>query len=824
MASKLGRSQSQKTFQSFTGGLLTRPDSEVIEQAMKNGKLYAIETANIELYKTGALKNSTGWTANSNRPDASSEWMTQAVSNGFGSVSTATNNYVTYYFRITPGSTRKSHVLSVLNILYMPSSDVTAYIYSDSAGVPNTLLTTSNSLIVRLETGNAGSLSFTQRFIFNAPVTLTSGTPYWIAIKLTRTQNDGLYVSGTIQNQYSVDTSLTTAANVKIDPGTGVLANAGASGFPYYVLESATVAIQGFWDIRSEASGTIGQDIVALQGGALYPMTTPSAPTTSGWDAALTSGLGSGQDALGDHAVLNNVHYFTDYSNNIGRAWNASASYTIQQGWRATLTIGQTATGAGGPWSAAGVVKVMGLTLLTSGGYRTTELKSITLTGNQYRIDLSAITNGATGATDFGFDVTTLNTTWFCTLPNGAVYYKIPVAYISGAGGTNPPTNATNFAILPMTDAQLIAGGTIDFNIQIPQAAFTLQVNTPKFKFMEVFANCVVGAGDPDNPSRVWISWQGGPGIWSSYQGVYGLYIDVDPENGQIITGLKVSDGRLYIGKNASLYFIDYTGDNNAPFSNPRKVHGQEGVQSHWTMQIIPQGLWFVSSGGPAICYGTYSNLDPAFQGLLNLFDAGDPSRFNVTTMAFSTSANYEDRNQIWTTIASSSTATLRDKFLVYDYEMGQYWICEDQPSNIVTMIGDANGNLRLFSASYYGKITRKNIESDTSPYLNDGGVSFFLFEVPNLSFGDLAGWKEGGYLEVGGKGSAFYIDFYREDSDTIYCTSVISPTVTTGYSLYVQIPFSFKSMRIRLRTVAAAGSVQIDWLRFEFTDQGVRR
>lgn len=830
MAGKLGRSKNQRTSINMAGGLATRPTNEMVE-AMSDGKVFLTDCGNIELYKSGAMSRSTGFTPNANRPDASSVWMTQASQGASPSISTSVNDYVSVYFKITPGSTRKAHVLAFVGTVTPTAEQLVAYIYSNSGGLPSSVLATSEAIVVRQETDAISTQIINGKFIFNAPPTLTSGTDYWIRINLTRASNNGVAVTGDLTLVYLSNPALTTPTDVLTDPGNATRSNAGANGFPYYTLESATPAIQGLYNVLSESSGTIGQDIVAFQNGGLYPMTTPSAPTTSGWDAVLTgaSALGAGQDVLGDYKTLNNLHFFSDYSTNIQRVWDAAASYAMVQGFRPTFSLAQSAS-AGGPWSAAGLVKLMGIVTLSSGGYRATAIGSITLSGTTNKIDITSITNSIGAATDLGFDAGLLNMAWYATLPNGAVYYKVPNASISGGANTNPNTNATNFSILPTTDAVLIAGGSLDLNLGIPQAAFTLQVATPKFKFMGVFASCLVGAGDPDNPSRVWFSWQGGPQIYSTYGKVYGNYIDVSPEDGQIITSIHVADGRLYVGKNNSLYFIDYTANANDPFSNPRKIHGQEGVQSHWTMNVVPKGLWYLSPRGPALCYGTYSEIDPAADKILNLFDAGDADRFNVTTMAFSTAVNYVERQQIWMTFASSSSATLRDKLLVYDYGVGQYWIVENQPSNIVSLISDSNGNNRLFVGAYYGKIARKAIESEANAFLSDGSYNPASFTLPDLSLSNPADWKEGGYLSMAGAynaiGAKIYIDFYKNGGTNIVCTSVINTSnVNFPTGVDVQIPFLFKSLQLRMRTLYSPEvGFQIDWMRFEYTDTGVRR
>jgi len=345
MAGKLGRSTNKKTMKFLGGGLMTRPSNQVIDD-LSDGKMYATDLANVEYYTTGAVKKSTGWFENPNRPDGSSTWLTQAVFSG--TLTTAiTDQYVDIAWKVTPGSTKAALTLyvSIGSMQYLDT--LTAYIYADAAGTPASAIAASNTVVVRQETdASVSSVNYVQRFTFNDPETLTSGTPYWIVLRVVHETRDGVNVENDGTISYKGDTSLTTAANVKKNVSGAGWTNIGASGYPYYVLEASTPAVQGLWDVRSESGGTIGQDIVIFENGGLYPMTTPSTPTLSGWDAALTgaTALGTGQNTLGDYKTLNNLHFFSDYSTNIQRVWNGAATYTMQQGYRPTFSLAHSAS------------------------------------------------------------------------------------------------------------------------------------------------------------------------------------------------------------------------------------------------------------------------------------------------------------------------------------------------------------------------------------------------------------------------------------------------------------------------------------------------
>jgi hypothetical protein len=107
-------------------------------------------------------------------------------------------------------------------------------------------------------------------------------------------------------------------------------------------------------------------------------------------------------------------------------------------------------------------------------------------------------------------------------------------------------------------------------------------------------------------------------------------------------------------------------------------------------------------------------------------------------------------------------------------------------------------------------------------------------FSAPEMNFNMPADWKEGGYLEISGNvvrtvspgNIPLYIDFYKNGSPNISCTSVIATSsLEFGTGMSIQIPFLFKTLKIRLRSFAdIAAGCEIQWIRFEFTDTGVRR
>ena len=78
------------------------------------------------------------------------------------------------------------------------------------------------------------------------------------------------------------------------------------------------------------------------------------------------------------------------------------------------------------------------------------------------------------------------------------------------------------------------------------------------------------------------------------------LYYDLDTNDGDVITGLAAWNTSLYIFKRHSVYYAEYTGLADAPFSI-RRPQGALGALSGWTVRALDWGVVFRLSG-PRLC------------------------------------------------------------------------------------------------------------------------------------------------------------------------------------------------------------------------------
>lgn len=805
-----GRGEGRKRYDWLGGGVTTYPSSHQVELLSK-GKMYLIDGQNADFNMPGASTKRQGFSVVGSALE-STTWSSSATGSATVQINAQNSNQMVFCQSIVAGSTDSIASVAVFLVATFGLTSKTQWknirfvIRADSAGSPGSLVAA--TAITEESIDAYENLTF---FTFPVPPTLTSGTTYWFCFEITT----GATASGS--NLQIIGSNASGTAKYGATGYTGL--TSATFTFKHYIF-SASKAVQGLYDYKIYDSSVVTQFPIGVANGNVKYY------NGSAWSSAIKSGLASTKNDLFDFETIKNMLIFCDNATNSNQVWDGAASSTSPHGYRGTFSIGQSAS-AGGPWSAAGVVKVMLVTQLVSGGYRASAVGTITLSLNTNKIDLSSIAVDAVAA-QFGFDIGTTATTVYCTLPNGSIYYKVPAASLSTAG--NPiANNQTSNSILPMTDATLIAGGAIESNLTLPTGYFTSQVNTPKSKYLKVFQDFLVMAGDPDNLSSIWISEQYAPQIWSTYGASYGVRIDISTDDGEVITGLAVADGALFVGKQHNLFRIDYTGDFNNPF-RVRKVHGQIGVLSHWTMQVIPDGLFFLSERGPSICYGSYTQILPQTSLIQNKFDNLSDDRFELSAMRYSTACNDTSRNQIMMT-TSSANSTIRDGVLVYNYSDKSFMFWRGMYANYMTNIVDTNNFPVVWTGNYSAQIF-----SRSSGYYDNYFVSLGIVEpvtyraqTPNLDLGEPTYYKEGVFLEISGLLSAsdnpVLVDVFLDKSSTAR-TTLVYDTTKSSFQIgqRIAIPGKFKTVSLRFRNSGYSNlACELYWIDFTYSIEGLR-
>jgi hypothetical protein len=385
----------------------------------------------------------------------------------------------------------------------------------------------------------------------------------------------------------------------------------------------------------------------------------------------------------------------------------------------------------------------------------------------------------------------------------------------------NPMTNATtsfNINSIPAT-----TNNTPLIDTGFPQGFYTSQVDAPRAKYLTTFQGMVVSAGDPNLPNRVWFTAQGTSQVYSTYGGVLGAGLDipVNLNDGQIIRGIHVWQGALYVFKNNSIYRISYTGNLGISPFFVDKLQGEIGCLSHWTIKETNIGLVFLSVQGPAVVYGSQVAMIPASSTILNMFQTTDANSFNTGAMIYSTGLLYSAKKQIWWGVSSNS-ATVRDKVLIYDYEKQIFWTDDGISANYFAIVGDTNGFPQPWSGDYSAQIFRHDNGLD-----DNGSAINWYYSTPWMSFDDPFGVKNTGYLYISGANQTsgnLYVDEYLDFSTSVANTYTFD---MTNAQFQIGIPQRLASQshyaRYVLRNSDLDVPVQITAMRFNVQHLGTQ-
>lgn len=793
-------------FGNLNGGLNTRT-TPLLTEANASKRMQSVGLKNVDFFPTGAIAKRRGFTIQgdqiSSAPVVNQTSTAVSVTMGLSAgVNAICSSFV-------PGTT--ANILSArfkigANALGM--TDITTMkvtIRADNAGNPGSVVTNGTSFSIVPATTFVSGIRKIVNFFFAAPPQVTGASTYWVCLEALATAGgSGLLFS---------------AANTTINSKNTVnnYASFAAIQDPYLVAMLSTPAMQGIYDFRFTSSNT--QRVMASIGGNLYYHARNATPLTGAW-TSLVAGLGSGQDNIWSFTTLKDYLYSSDYGNNPQRVWDGSAAYTIKQGYQAAFTLTRN-TGAG--TVAGGWYRVMAVTTLSSGGYRAS-FKTIDMTtGGTQQIAVSAVSMDGTGATDFGFDIGSTATIWFMTtaqttqaLAESATLYRIPTSKLSTAA--NPmPNNTTSFNItddVAGTESDLLATYVKE------QGYFTSQVATPSCKFLAVFQNMVAMAGDSNYPNRIWFSELSAGNILSTRGGIEGNFLDLqDPSEiaGDTLNGLKVWNGNLYAFKRHSIWIIEYTGVATAPFQ-ARRLTGNVGALSHWSIKETDKGLVFLSERGPAICYGTFAAIIPTAKAILNKFDPNDAARYNLTAMQYTTAGINSTKSQIHWGVSSVSSST-RDLTLVYDFENEAFWE-DDISANVYNEVTDANS----FPSVWFGDYSGQVFQSDNGT--SDNGVPIdFYFDTPKMALGIPFHWKTITQVFVSGdvqSSGTLWVDLFLDNSSTISQTLTFDMSNAQFKSgLSSSCGLKAKMFRMRLRNAEVDVPVQVDSIGIGFEDRG---
>ncbi|MBU6231527.1 hypothetical protein KGP36_02565 [Patescibacteria group bacterium] len=626
------------------------------------------------------------------------------------------------------------------------------YVYSQASGVLNRLLVAVCNSVLAVYTNGAWN--------FNLALLNWQNATYAF---FTSVQNQLIVFAGNNTNYAPVPPVWWDGSSAQV----GLLGNRVS---PYYLQKLGkgtyfSIQIQGI----NVGVGGAGPTIVFTQNqaasGVYIGMTVWIDNGTYMETAVVNAFTTSGTAGTANYYILSMVlasplQYSTQAYTRV--SWNAAAVSSSNIGGSINITGNAT------------TMLVMAVTTLRSGGQRTSIFSVDVPTGGQSSIQIQQLPfKGGDGAI-FGNDLVASATQWFLTPPfnpqtpatqvgsgPNQIFYQVPASQgvatnIDSADGAtaypgyNPAPNSINsVSFFTAPDPNTWQQTTGALGIDAP-GYLTGQIDAPCCQFGVAWLGFLVMAGDPLNPSRIYISPLGAPQVWGTQGGLDGTIIDV-PEvfDGQVITSLYVGrNGYLYVGKTNSLYAVNFTGNTSVSPFQVNTCNGRYGPISPFVIEESDNGIiYFLSASGIAGVNAYTVNLLPQNTSIRARLTG--PNAYDFAAMGSAQAFINPTKGQMHFQCARANPG---DDILVFDWIRATFWHDTPgptaQPAQCYTALTE---DLTLAPAQIYAGDGQGNVWQLDVTGADETIPIDFYYETPWLHAGDPASYKQLKWLSVGG-------------------------------------------------------------------------
>lgn len=504
--------------------------------------------------------------------------------------------------------------------------------------------------------------------------------------------------------------------------------------------------------------------------------------------------------------------------------------------WNGCVVV---ASSAGGSITTSGVVttiQIMAVTTLKSGGQRASLFSIDVPAGNGGAITLENMDFFSGSGHMFGSDIIENSTLWLMTQPFnpqaqpgqagsgvGQIFYLIPATpgvATNITAGLNPNSNSSvQIFASPDPTTWLQAAGALALD---SQGYLTGQVDAPLFQSVVSWQGFLVAAGDPWNPSRLWISAYGAPQVWGTQGGLDGAYLPIPlVDDGQVITGLYVSKvtGTLYVFKTNSIYALSYTGSSLTPF----QVQACQGNYS----PLSPKLVWetdlvvtFLSEAGECVINGLSVQLVPESAALTARLTGPDSWALNL--LAYAQCLPIPAKKQIWFQVGN---AEVGDQTLVYDWGRRVFWYNTGSAQERCLF-----SDFTIDPPQFYGGDAQGQIWMLDQPGTDETIPVDFHWETPWLDFGDPTEFKYIRWIDIGGAlqaaGSTLTILVYRDfnPKPVVYTMNMNDPNFRRGLYVSPGAAGRARYFKVALVNNTAGIPVAIRYMKITYENEGPDR
>lgn len=331
--------------------------------------------------------------------------------------------------------------------------------------------------------------------------------------------------------------------------------------------------------------------------------------------------------------------------------------------------------------------------------------KSFQVSGNSNATNIPALQ-----ANSYTFTVSGITTspTATATYTNNAITFTVTGTSLFGTAGSIAGTITVTGSGNPTTSGTLVkTGGTGDANITFTQFAINANISTAKY--VEAYNNYLflanVTVSSVYYPTRIYWSNLQDPTTWLTTS-----FIEVNINDGQQITGMKVLGNNLIIFKTRSIYVVSFTGDPDIPFilQSGGKANSDVGCVSNFSIQEITNGLMFLSFDGLYYFDGFNSEkvsdrINPTILGL------------NSTRLTQARSMVQRNKHRYIMSIPSSSSST-NDTVITWDWYLNAFSVYAGVAASSMCATYTSGFQESIYFGDYSGFYYKMDNGSDDFP------------------------------------------------------------------------------------------------------------
>lgn len=293
--------------------------------------------------------------------------------------------------------------------------------------------------------------------------------------------------------------------------------------------------------------------------------------------------------------------------------------------------------------------------------------------------------------------------------------------------------NETFLTRIPSTSTQWIDDGNYIPSVFVfpPEADFTAG---PKGKYVIAYKEKLVIANLENNPSRVVFSG-GGPNVDKFHWSKGGGYIDVNKDDGEVITGIRELDGKIIVWKERSVYQITLTYNSTLGIVEPivSKITGAIGSVSHETITQVENDAFFIGRRPGGSISLNALGYEPNFAQVLRTSEISArvrPEMETINTARLDEMWSIYYANKYWLFYPYGSSEI---RCLVYDRERLAWLGPLTFPNNpsCGEVFYDADGNENFV----YGDGDDGYVTKVSDAYSNDKGTNFtWILETKRIT------------------------------------------------------------------------------------------